>query len=79
MSQKRISIVQPSTKEFIREGRNIRGYRLFDILHGYVYARWPYLYISLGKGDHRFSPALAKLFGSINRLLLPLLNSNGSR
>lgn len=78
MSQKRISIVQPSTKEFIREGRNIRGYRLFDILHGYVYARWPYLYISLGKGDHRFSPALAKLFGSINRLLLPLLNSNGS-
>lgn len=77
-NQKRISIVQPSTKEFIREGRNLPGYRLFDILHGYVYARWPYLYISLGKGEHRFSPALAKIWQSINHLLLPLLSSNGS-
>jgi Pyruvate/2-oxoacid:ferredoxin oxidoreductase delta subunit len=77
-NQKRISIVQPSTKEFIRESRNLPGHRLFDILHGYVYARWPYLYISLGKGEHRFSPALAKIWQSINHLLLPLLSSKGS-
>ncbi|UCF28299.1 MAG: 4Fe-4S binding protein [Chloroflexota bacterium] len=78
MNQKRINIVQPSTKEFIKEARQIPGYRLFDFLHGYVYARWPYLYISLGKEEHRLSPALAKISNTINRLLLPLLNPNGS-
>jgi ferredoxin len=78
MNQKRIKIVHPSTMDFIQEARRIPGYRLFDILHGYIYARWPYLYISIGKGEHRLSPVLAKISNSINRLLLPLLNSNGS-
>jgi Pyruvate/2-oxoacid:ferredoxin oxidoreductase delta subunit len=78
MNQKRINIVQQSTKDFIKEARQIPGYRLFDFLHGYVYVRWPYLYISLGKGEHRLSPALAKISNTINRLLLPLLNPNGS-
>ncbi len=78
MNQKRINIVQPSTKEFIKEARQIPGFRLFDILHGYIYARWPYLYISLGKGEHRLSPTLVKISDSLNRLFLPLLNPNGN-
>ncbi len=43
---------RPSTRAFIREARRTRGYSLFDFLHGYVYARWPYLYIGIGTGEH---------------------------
>jgi len=78
MSRKRFNIVQPSTRAFIREARKIPGYRLFDFLHGYVYARWPYLYIGIGKGEHPLSPVFAKISGVFNRFLLSLLNSNGS-
>lgn len=37
--------VRYSTRAFAREGLRLPGYRLRDFLHGYVYARWPYLYI----------------------------------
>ena len=43
---------RPSTRTFIREARRLPGYSLFDWLHGYVYARWPYLYIGIGTGEH---------------------------
>jgi Pyruvate/2-oxoacid:ferredoxin oxidoreductase delta subunit len=78
MSQKRINFVQPSTKDFIKEARQTPGYRLFDFLHGYVYIRFPYFYISLGKGEHQLSPILAKITSSISRLFRPLFNQNGS-
>jgi ferredoxin len=78
MTKKRINIVHSSTRDFIREARRTSGYRFFDFLHGYVYARWPYLYISIGKGEHPLSPMLAKVSNSFNRLFLSLLNSNGS-
>ncbi len=41
-----------STREFIKEARKLPGYSLFDWLHGYVYSRWPYLYIGIGTGEH---------------------------
>jgi ferredoxin len=44
-----------STREFIREARRssrTRPYTVKDFIHGYFYMRWPFLYISLGKGDH---------------------------
>ena len=74
MARKRINIVQSSTWEFIKEARQTSGYRLFDFLHGYVYARWPYLYISIGKGEHTLSPLLARLAGFANQLFFPYLN-----
>ena len=78
MDLKRIKLINPSTWEFIREARQVPGYRLFDFLHGYIYLRWPYLYISIGKGEHRFTPTLVKLSGLFNRIFLPLLNPNDS-
>jgi len=78
MNIKRINIISPSTRAFIREARQVPGFRLFDFLHGYVYSRWPYLYISIGKGEHRYTPALNKLSGIFNKLFLPLLSQNGS-
>jgi Pyruvate/2-oxoacid:ferredoxin oxidoreductase delta subunit len=78
MSRRHINIVQPSTRAFIREARKTPGYRLFDFLHGYVYARWPYLYISIGKGEHPLSLTLSKISGAFNRFFLSLLNPNGT-
>lgn len=78
MGQRRLNIIKPSTRAFIEEARRTPGYRLFDFLHGYVYIRWPYLYISIGKGEHRFSSQLAKISGVFGRIFLPRLNRNGS-
>jgi Pyruvate/2-oxoacid:ferredoxin oxidoreductase delta subunit len=72
------AIIHSSTRAFFKEARQVPGYRLFDFLHGYVYARWPYLYISIGKGEHRYSPALARFAGIFNKILFPLLRINGS-
>ena len=55
--------LRPSTRAFLREARNTPGYSFFDWLHGYVYARWPYLYIGTAVGEHR----LARVFGPLVR------------
>jgi ferredoxin len=62
---------RPSTRAFIREARRTRGYTLLDWLHGYVYSRWPYLYIGIGTGEHPLArtakPIIAALDGLIRR------------
>jgi len=57
---------RPSTVAFIREARRKPGFSLFDWVHGYVYARWPYLYIGIGTGEH----PLARVFGPPVRWLV---------
>ncbi len=37
--------VRRSTRAFVGEARRVPGYGLGDLLHGYVYGRWPYFYI----------------------------------
>lgn len=50
---------KPATRAFLRESRELPGHGLFDRLHGYIYLRWPYLYISAGTGEHWLSRPLA--------------------
>jgi ferredoxin len=64
-TSKRPRLIRPSTRAFVREARRTPGYSLFDWVHGYVYARWPYLYIGVGTGEH----ILAHLFGPAVRWL----------
>lgn len=64
-------LIQRSTRAFAREARRTDGYSLADWLHGYVYARWPYLYIGIGTGQH----PLARIFGPTVRLVGRLLPS----
>jgi ferredoxin len=64
----RKSLIKPSTRAFRREARRTPGYSLFDWVHGYVYGRWPYLYIGIGTGGH----PLARLFGPLVRWLARL-------
>lgn len=56
-------LIQPSTRKFWQEGKAKPNFTFVDRLHAYVYARWTYLYISLGTGRHplarRFGPPLA--------------------
>ena len=68
---KRWSWPRPSTRAFTQEARHTPGFTRFNWLHGYVYARWTYLYIGIGTGEHR----LARIFGPplrwLGRLLPP--------
>jgi ferredoxin len=61
--------VLPSTREFVKEARQSKSYSLFNLLHGYVYGRWTYLYIAVGSGRHPLSKRLAPLIGWIGRLI----------
>jgi hypothetical protein len=44
-------LFRPSTLAFTGEALHMQGFSFFDWLHGYVYARWPYLYIGIGTGE----------------------------
>jgi len=61
--------VTPSTRAFFEEARKIPGYSFFDFLHGYIYGRWPYLYIGIGVGEHPLSKWFAPLSGWFNKLV----------
>jgi Pyruvate/2-oxoacid:ferredoxin oxidoreductase delta subunit len=54
-----------------------------DFLHGYVYARWPYFYIGVGTGEHRFArliaPLASRLWGDQNVSRKPASDPRGKR
>jgi len=59
--------MKKSTRDFIREAGKTRNYSFWDLLHGYVYMRWVYQYISIGKGDHPFSRVIGGIAGFFHR------------
>lgn len=61
--------VKPSTRGFVKEARQVLGHSFFDLLHGYVYMRWPYLYIGIGMGEHPLAKWLAPFGGWLNRVI----------
>ncbi len=62
-------ITKPSTRALIEEARKTPGYSKFDLLHGYIYGRWAYLYIAIGTGEHPASRWFALISGWLNRLI----------
>jgi len=52
----------------MEEARRTPGFSLFDWIHGYVYARWLYLYISTGIGEHLLARVFRPLVGWLARL-----------
>ena len=65
----RFRFINHSTKRFIGEARRTEGYSLFDLLHGYVYARWPYLYIGIGTGEHPIAKKIKPILKGLGILL----------
>jgi len=62
MKKTRSTVIKASTREFFREGKNAGDYSRFDFFHGYLYSKWPYLYISVALGEHRLNKVLAPIF-----------------
>ena len=60
-------LVKPSTQNFANEGINTEDYSFYDFLHGLVYARWPYLYIGIGTGEHWIARKYRAINNFINR------------
>ncbi len=60
-----LALLRPSTRAFLREARRTPGYGPFDWLHGYVYARWPYLYIGIAVGEHWLAKAALWLWRAL--------------
>jgi ferredoxin len=60
------SMLKPSTRAFLQEARRTDDYSFFDSIHGYVYARWPYLYIGIGTGEHRLSKIIVPMINAIS-------------
>jgi Pyruvate/2-oxoacid:ferredoxin oxidoreductase delta subunit len=58
----------PSTRDFWQAGRRMPGFSLFDFIHGYVYGRWPYLYIGVGTGEHRLARVIRPIINLYARL-----------
>lgn len=63
--------VKPSTRAFLEEARKTPDYSFFDLLHGYIYGRWPHLYIGIAIGEHPWAKRLAPLAALFERWAAP--------
>ncbi len=66
------TLIRPSTLKFYQEGKRTPGYSFYDFLHGYVYGRWPYLYIGIGTGEHFLAKFIGPLYQFIHKILMAL-------
>jgi ferredoxin len=66
-----IRVIKPSTVAFLQEAKRTPEYSFFDRVHGYVYARWPYLYIGIGVEEHPLGRVLGPLVRWVVRLFPP--------
>lgn len=57
--------MKPSTRSFYQEAGRSADYSFLKWLHGYIYGRFPYLYIGIGTGGH----PLARIFKPVYRFL----------
>ena len=62
--------IKPSTRLFIQEARRTQGYSILDGIHGYIYARWPYLYIRVAVGELRFARIFKPAVNWIGQVLI---------
>ena len=65
----KIPFIKPSTRSFWDEARKLSGYSKLDFLHGYIYGRWPYFYIGVGKGKHPAVRWFAPLGKVVDKLI----------
>jgi ferredoxin len=61
--------ISPSTRAFYHESKAASNYSLINFIHGYVYARWVYFYISMGTGEHPLARPLSPIIGWVGQLI----------
>ena len=64
-------LIKETTREFYSEGKRTQNYSFFDFLHGYLYLKWPYFYISVALGEHRLSKTLVPIIMFFSSLFAP--------
>lgn len=69
--KKKFSIFLPSTWAYIEKGYRTEGYSLINWIHGYIYSRWIYLYISIGTGEHILARKFKPLAQALCRHFTP--------
>jgi Pyruvate/2-oxoacid:ferredoxin oxidoreductase delta subunit len=74
---RKFKLVSEGTKKFIRASRQAQDYSFWDMLHGYVYGRWTYYYIGIGKGDHPVAKYV-KVVQNFFHQIIPSSNTNSS-
>lgn len=62
--------MKAATRACLMEARRTPGFGLWDTLHGYIYGRWAFLYISIICGEHR----LVRRMRTVINLLFRALN-----
>ena len=60
--------VSEGTRKFVQAANQAENYTIWNLIHGYVYARWPYLYIGIGKGEHPAYKYLVPLWDFYRKL-----------
>ena len=68
--------IKNSTKAFLREARGDPNMGIIEVLHGYIYGRWPFLIIELGTGEHRSIRSLKPLVNLFFRAMLRFTSDN---
>lgn len=74
--KRKFALFLPSTWSYIKEGYRSKNYSLRNLLHGYIYSRWIYLYISIGTGEHVVARKLKPLARILRYLFKPLEKKN---
>jgi Pyruvate/2-oxoacid:ferredoxin oxidoreductase delta subunit len=69
-SKKSMTIASPATRRFVSGAWKAQKNPPWDFLHSFVYARWPYLYIGIGGGEHPIARVLNRVF-QVFRHVLP--------
>ena len=75
--------VSKSTAAFIREARKTPNFGIIDMVHGYLYARWPFFWVSIGTGRNRLIRILNTAMNLITNALMrfpadrPWIDENG--
>ncbi len=68
LKNKPFRIFSKSTRSFYTISRKSEDFSLGKFLHGYFYARWPYLYIGAGKADLPWVKRLLPVINFISRM-----------
>lgn len=61
----------------MQEAKALPNYSFFDLLHGYVYGRWLYLYVSIATGEHLLAQFFLPLAGLLKRVFASHTTSSG--
>ncbi len=75
--------VKKSTVAFIRAARKTSNFGIIDLAHGYLYARWPYFWVSIGTGRNRLIRIMNNPMNVITNALMrfpadrPWIDENG--